>query len=85
VRFRAASPEMLVIYPAQRRERSKVGIPTDAKTPTTNVITGFEDVNQWFCWNLPLHTEYEAELRNPAKKPKAGCVTCIFTQKVRLF
>jgi GTP-binding protein LepA len=33
------------------KTKVKVGY-IDGCNPTTNIITGFEDVNQWFCWNL---------------------------------
>jgi GTP-binding protein LepA len=54
---------------------------TDAKTPTTNIIKGFEDVKPMVLRNLPVDTEDYEELKPMEKTTIERCF--MFYQKVQ--
>ena len=52
---------------------------TDAKTPTTNMITGFEDVKPMvFAGIYPVDTEDYEELRNSMEKLQLNDASLVF-------
>jgi GTP-binding protein LepA len=60
----------------------KVGDTLDAKHPTTNIITGFEDVKPMVLLELSVDTEDYEELRNSMEKLQLNDAS-LFYRKVR--
>jgi GTP-binding protein LepA len=69
-----------------KEAKKKVGdTVTDAKTPTTNMVKGFEDVKPMVLLEyIPVDTEDYEDLRNSMEKLQLNDASLVFYQKVPL-